>query len=314
MLSRIAEDIYWLARYVERADHLARTIEGTLCVTAQPSAYITTTNEWDSALLAAGVSAGFYQIYPEADEHRVVEYLAFSQANPSSIRNCIENARFKSRSVRTALSNETWDVIDRAYIELHTAWDKGTGTREELADLLRFVQETSLRFDGSTNRTMLRDDAYFFLQIGLQLERADNTARTLNMKYQMPVPDQEHAGEPLDYYHWASILRSLSALTAFQRVYRETPKPWLIADFLILNEALPRSLASCYSNLVRHLDQLGSAYGRQDAAQRHARGIRNRIEHTPMDDIFQHNVHEFIQEFIADNARLGEIVTDQYLV
>jgi uncharacterized alpha-E superfamily protein len=314
MLSRTAENLYWLARYIERAEYLARTIEVTLCATALPSAYMAKNNGWDSALLAAGVRAGFYEIYPEADEHSVVEYLSFSPANPSSIRNCIENARFKSRSVRAALSSEMWDVINGACIELHATWDKATRTRAELANFLRFVPETSLRFDGSANRTMLRDDAYWFLQVGLQLERADNTARTLNVKYGVPVPDQEHAGGPLDHYHWASVLRSLSALTAYQRVYRETPKPWLVADLLILNEALPRSLASCYSNLVRNLDQIGGAYGRHGAAQRHARGIRNRIEHTPTDDIFQHGVHEFIQEFIADNARLGEIVTDQYLV
>ena len=117
----------------------------------------------------------------------------------------------------------------------------------------------------------------------------------------MLLPEEEHVGGPLDYYQWTSILRSVSALTAYHWVYRETLKPWLIADLLILNDTLPRSLASCYGNLVRNLDQIGVAYGRQGAAQRHARGIRNRLEHSHMDDIFQHGVHEFIQEFIADN-------------
>ena len=110
------------------------------------------------------------------------------------------------------------------------------------------------------------------------------------------------------------FLRSVSALTAYHWVYRETLKPWLIADLLILNDSLPRSLASCYGNLVRNLDQIGVAYGRQGAAQRHARGVRNRLEHSHMDDIFQHGVHEFIQEFISDNSRLGEIITKQYLI
>jgi uncharacterized alpha-E superfamily protein len=313
MLSRTAENLYWLARYVERAEYLARTIEATLRVTALPSTYVGHTNEWDSALLTAGVSASFYSIYDQADESSVVDYLSFSSSNPSSIRNCIESARLNARSVRTALTSEMWDTINMAWIELQEAWGKGTKTREELTRFLRFVQETSLRFDGSAYRTMLRNDAYWFSRLGLHLERADNTARILDVKYHVLLPEAEHVGGPLDYYQWTSILRSVSALTAYHWVYRETLKPWLIADLLILNDSLPRSLASCYGNLVRNLDEIGVAYGRQGPAQRHARGVRNRLEHSNMDDIFQRGVHEFIQEFIADNGRLGEIISRQYL-
>jgi uncharacterized alpha-E superfamily protein len=291
MLSRTAENLYWLARYVERAEYLARTIEATLRVTALPNTYTGKTNEWDSALLTAGVSASFYEIHDEANESNVVDYLSFSPDNPSSIRNCIENARLNSRSVRTALTGEMWDTINSAWIDLQEIWGKGAKTREELTKFLRFVLETSLRFDGSAYRTMLRNDAYWFSRLGLHLERADNTARILDVKYHVLLPEEEHVGGPL-----------------------ETLKPWLIADLLILNDSLPRSLASCYGNLVRNLDQIGVAYGRQGAAQRHARGVRNRLEHSHMDDIFQHGVHEFIQEFIADNGRLGEIITKQYLI
>src|SRR5436305_2682163 len=314
MLSRTAENLFWLARYVERAEYLARTMEATLRVTALPNSYMRQNNAWDSALLTAGGEDGFYGIYGEANERNVVEFLSFSAANPSSIRNCIENARLNSRSVRTALTSEMWDNINSAWIDLQEVWGKGTKTREELARFLRFVQETSLRFDGSAYRTMLRNDAYWFSRLGLHLERADNTARILDVKYHVLLPEKEHVGGPLDYYQWTSILRSVSALTAYHWVYRETLKPWLIADLLILNETLPRSLASCYSNLVRNLDQIGVAYGRQGAAQRHARGVRNRLEHSNMDDIFQRGVHEFIQEFIADNSRLGEIISRQYLI
>src|SRR3954466_12023248 len=158
MLSRTAENLYWLARYVERAEYLARTIEATLRVTALPNAYIGQTNEWDSALLTAGVEEGFYGVYDEANERNVVEFLSFSAANPSSIRNCIENARLNSRSVRTALTSEMWDTINSAWIELQEVWGKGTSSREELARFLRFVQETSLRFDGPAIRPLLRHD------------------------------------------------------------------------------------------------------------------------------------------------------------
>jgi len=313
MLSRTAENLYWLARYVERAEYLARTIDATLRVTALPAAYIGKTNEWDSAVLTAGVAAGFYQNYEAAEEHSVVDYLCFSPNNPSSIRSCIEAARLNARSVRTALTSEMWDTINSAWIDLQAVWDRGAGTRDDLASFLRFVQETSLRFDGSAYRTMLRNDAYWFSRLGLHLERADNTARILDVKYHLLLPEEEHVGGPLDFYQWSSILRSVSALTAYHWVYRETLKPWLIADLLILNDSLPRSLASSYGNLVRNLDQIGVAYGRQGPAQRHARGVRNRLEHSNMTDLFQHGLHEFIQEFLADNARLGEIIAKQYL-
>src|ERR1700709_562469 len=314
MLSRTAENLYWLARYVERAEYLARTIDATLRVTALPAAYIGQTNASDSALLTAGVSVSFYNNHATADENSVVEYLAFSPDNPSSIKNCIENARLNSRSVRTALTSEMWDTINSAWIDLGEVWGKGARSREDLAKFLRFVQEISLRFDGSAYRTRLRNDAYWFSRLGLHLERADNTARILDVKYHVLLPEEEHVGGPLDYYQGTSILRSVSALTAYHWVYRETLKPWLIADLLILNNSLPRSLASCYDNLVRNLDQIGVAYGRQGPSQRHARGVRNRLEHSHMDDIFQRGLHEFIGEFIADNNRLGEIITKQYLI
>ena len=137
MLSRTAENLYWLARYVERAEYLARTIEATLRVTALPNAYVGKTNEWDSALMTAGVSASFYQTHAHADEQNVVDYLSFAPENPSSIRNCIENARLNSRSVRTALTSEMWDTINSAWIDLGELWGKGTMNREELAKFLR---------------------------------------------------------------------------------------------------------------------------------------------------------------------------------
>src|SRR5471030_1886665 len=313
MLSRTADSLFWIARHVERAEYLARILDGTMRLTNLPLAYVGTSNEWKSAIATAGNTKLFEDNYPEANEETVIHFLALSTENPSSIRNCFETARANARAVRTALTAEMWETINSAWIELQR-FGNGPGTREETARFLRWVQETSLRFDGSAYRTMLRNDSYWFTRLGLHLERADNTARIIDVKYHVLLPEEEHVGGPLDYYQWTSILRSVSALTAYHWVYRETLKPWLIADLLILNESLPRSVASCYGNLVRNLDQIGVAYGRQGASQRHARGVRNRLEHSHMDDIFQHGVHEFIQEFINDNSGLGEIITKQYLI
>lgn len=313
MLSSTADNIYWLARYVERAEYLARAIEATLRLSSLPNAYVGQTNEWESALLTAGVDANFDKHYDEINEKNVVEFLAFSPHNTSSIVNCIERARTNARSVRTALTTEMWSTINGAWIELQQ-WYGGVKSRDELNGFLRFVQETSLRFDGSAYRTMLRNDAYWFSRLGLHLERADNTARILDVKYHVLLPEKEHVGGPLDYYQWTSILRSVSAQTSYNWVYRQSLKPWLIADLLILNSQLPRSLASSYANLVLNLDQIGVAYGRQGPAQRHARAIRNRLDNAQMERIFQQGLHEFIQEFIADNNRLGEIIARQYLM
>jgi uncharacterized alpha-E superfamily protein len=161
---------------------------------------------------------------------------------------------------------------------------------------------------------MLRNDAYWFSRLGVYIERADNTARILDVKYHLLLPAHERVGGPLDYFQWAAILRSVSALTAYHWVYRDSVKPWLIADLLILRDELPRSLASCYQNLVLYLDHIARAYGRQGLAQRQARSIRARIENSRMDEIFQKGLHEFISDFISENNQLGAAIAEQYLI
>src|SRR3954453_2340060 len=313
MLSRTADNLYWLARYVERAEFVARILEATQRLTAMPLSYIGGTNEWASAVATAGNAKAFAAHYPEANEETAIDFLAFSAANPSSIRNCFEMARANARSVRTALTAEMWDVINGGWLELKR-FGNGPPSREEFLRFLRWVQETSLRFDGSAYRTMLRNDAYWFTRLGVFLERADNTARILDVKYHMLLPAHERVGGPLDYFQWTAILRSVSALTAYHWVYRESVKPWLIADLLILRDEMPRSLASCYENLVLYLDHIGRAYGRQGPAQRQARAVRARLENSRMEEIFQQGMHEFIGEFIDNNNRLGAAITEQYLM
>src|SRR5262249_31983037 len=150
--------------------------------------------------------------------------------------------------------------------------------------------------------------------LGLYIERADNTARILDVKYHLLLPSYEPVGGSLDYFQWSTILRSVSALTAYHWVYREKVQPWLIADLLILNEQMPRSLASCYEKPVHSLDAIGADYGRQGPAQRQARNTHTRLETSRMEEIFQHGLHEFISEFIADNSTLGATISQQYLM
>ena len=161
---------------------------------------------------------------------------------------------------------------------------------------------------------MLRGDAYWFVNLGSAIERADNSARLLDVKYHLLLPRGETVGGSLDYFQWTTILRTVSALTAYHWVYRQSVKPWLIADLLILRPEMPRSLLACMQNINQYLDAIARAYGRQGASQRQARAMMARLENSRIEEIFQTGLHEFISSFVDDNNKLGEVVAEQYLV
>lgn len=314
MLSRTADSLFWLSRYVERAENTARIIDTASRLAVMPTGYGSSGNEWESALAATGCLENFTSVYgEEATAESAVDFLAFSPANPSSIKNCLEIARFNARAVRTALTAEMWETINSAWLEL-----KGFGPGEldlgRLADFLRFVKSTSLAYDGSAYRTMLRNDAYWFSRLGVYIERAEATARLLDVKYHVLLPPEASIGGSLDYFQWSSILRAVSAQTSYHWVYRQSLKPWLVADLMILNPQMPRSLLSCYENLTRYLDQIAQGYGRQGAAQRAARAIFGRLEATDIDTVIGAGLHEFLTSFIEENNRLSSLINEQYLL
>jgi uncharacterized alpha-E superfamily protein len=205
-----------------------------------------------------------------------------------------------------------WETINGAWLELRKVEPASLG-REELARFLEWVKNVSLTFDGSAYRTMLRNDAYWFTRLGACIERADNTARILDVKYHVLLPETEDVGGSLDYFQWATILRGVSALTSYHWVYRQSVKPWLVADLLILNRQMPRSLISSYETIVRFLDALGEAYGKVGQPHRIARNTLNALDTTVIDDVFQQGLHEFVTGFITDNNRLGKAIADHYL-
>ncbi|MBP0578808.1 alpha-E domain-containing protein [Labrys sp. LIt4] len=313
MLSRTADNLFWLARYVERAEYLARILDAAYRLSSLPASYGGLTTEWESAVETAGCGPAFFAAYEEANERTVTEFLAFSAENPSSIRNCFEMARTNARGVRTALTAEMWSTINDAWLQLQR-YDPARMSREEVSRFLDWVKGVSLMFDGSAYRTMLRNDAYAFARLGLFLERADNTARILDVKYHVLLPPSESVGGSLDYFQWTAILRAVSALTAYHWVYKESLKPWLVADLLTLNTQMPRSLASCYENLNGNLDQLAQVYGRQGPAQRLARVTQSRLQNLSIDEVFQSGLHDFITDFITDNNNLSAAIAEQYLI
>lgn len=312
MLSRTANNLYWLARYFERADNIARILEAANRLSAMPIAYSGSTNEWESAVAATGNVAEFHELHSEPTAENVVDFLAFSTSNPSSIKMCVETARANARAVRTALTSVMWESINGAWLDLHRVDGRGMG-RQALNAFLSRVREAAIRLDGSAFRTMLRNDSYFFFRLGVMLERADNTARILDVKYNLLLPEHANVGGGLDYFQWSSILRTVSADIAYHRVYRQSLKPWLVADLLVLRTEMPRSLAACYDTIRDTVDRLASEYGRQGQVQRLARSIRTRLANANIDEIFRSGLHEFLTDFVEENAQLGRAVAEQYL-
>jgi uncharacterized alpha-E superfamily protein len=317
MLARTADSLFWLARYMERADFAARTIEATLRLEVLPKSGVEDTLEWEGALTSVGALDSFHETHEALDEPAAVEFLTFDRANPSSICNCLENARANGRAVRTALTTETWTAINEAWLELKRFETRRRGAkefdREALGRFLDYVKKASLDFDGSCYRTMLRNDAYWFNRLGLFVERADNTARLLDVKYHLLLPSTEEVGGSLDYFQWVAILRAVSAATAYHWVYRDRVKPWLIADLLILKPDMPRSLIACYESINNVLDSIARADGRTGPAQRQARTTFTRLERSTMSEIFQNGLHEFITSFLDDNSKLAATISEQYL-
>lgn len=312
MLSRMADNLYWLSRYTERAENLARILDVAQRLSALPSSYAGRSNEWESAIATAACEQAFYAAYKNATRANVVTFVVESAANPSSIKACVETARANARAVRTAITSEMWEILNESWNEMRKV-NLARMSPGELSRFLDSVKATSLRFDGAAYRTMLRNDMYWFQRLGTFVERADNMARLLDVKYHVLLPEQEPVGGGLDYFQWASILRSVNGLTSYHWVYRENVRPWLVADFLILRREQPRSLISCYLALSDYLDQLAEAYGRQGPAQQLARATLVKLTNADMEAIFQSGLHEFLTEFIADNNQLGAAITQQYL-
>ncbi|WP_211110387.1 alpha-E domain-containing protein [Acuticoccus mangrovi] len=312
MLSRVAADLYWLARYAERAENTARILDVASRLSSLPTNYGGTTNEWESAMISTGAETLFRERYDEANRRNVIDFLAFSPDNPSSIFSCLDVARRSARSVRTAITGEMWTAINDAWLELrHYSVD--AMSPRQLAEFLAFVKEACLRFDGSAYRTMLRTDAHAFFRLGTFVERGDATARILDVKYHVLLPEGDTVGGGLDYFQWASLLRATSALTSYQWVFRDALRPWRVAELLTLRKELPRSIANCAENTLWYLDQLANDYGRQGPAQRAARAYHAGLANGTVDAIYREGLHEFLQRVIRENNALSVAIEAQYL-
>ena len=219
MLSRTAENLYWLARYMERAETMARLLEVGYRMALMPSTGEGYHNEWASLVAAAGSSAGFEAKFGEDFRQRDVEtWLFFDRENPSSVVSCIETARQNGRAVRTALTTEMWDALNGAYLELGEI-ERRPRTGDLLPQLCDWTKRQGALLRGATEGTHLQNDGYDFLNLGYYLERGDNTARLLDVKYYVLLPTTDMVGGSIDTYQWTTLLRALSAYRAFHWTY-----------------------------------------------------------------------------------------------
>ena len=311
MLSRTADNLYWIARYMERADTAARLLEVGSRISLLPSTH-GYRSEWDSLLQATGMAEGFARKYGDPVQRNIESFLFFDRDNPSSVASCLTAARENGRIVRTALTTQVWDALNTAFQELKHL-ERTPRSELDLSRLTDWVMRHAAMVRGAIDATLLRNDGFNFLNIGYYLERGDNTARLMDVKYYVLLPRVEFVGSGLDNYQWTTLLRAMGAHRAFHWAYGGEVTATKIADFLILNTQSPRSLATCTSGLVNHLGRVAKAYGRETVAQDQARALLAGVEGTTVEAIFEEGLHEYLTRYIRDAATLAVAINDAYL-
>lgn len=312
MLGRTASTLFWLSRYMERAENMARLLEVGHHMSMMPAAVEGHRDEWRSTLQSAACSAGYDAKYDEIAVAHVIDYLVFDRDNLSSIRTSIETARNNGRAVRTALTRDVWESINTTWNELMRISPSDI-TAARLPAFLDWVKQRVMSFRGALLGTMLRSDNYYFSQLGNFIERADNTARILDVKYFILLPKPSLVGSDLDTQQWGQILRSVSAHRAYRWFYRDSRfKPWLISEFLILREEMPRSLVFSYQWINSALDGLGGYYGNRYTCHDLASASLAELRGNNIDAIIQSGLHEWLQKFMQDNNTLSQSIAKAY--
>jgi uncharacterized alpha-E superfamily protein len=311
MLGRVAQNLFWLSRYVERAENMARMLEVGYRMSLTSRREGGASEHLMSMMQAAEVDEDFAKKHKVADVATVSHFMLFDADNLSSVGACLTAARTNARSVRTALTSDVWETINSAYLEFSQLRPRDvTGGR--LTELLQWVKQVSHQYRGALLSTILRDDGYAFSQLGNFIERADNTARILDMKYYVLLPRATLVGGDVDIQQWTLILRAASAHRSYQHVYHDRYRAANIVDYLILRPEMPRSLAFCLSWINRTIDMLEESYGTRTASHDAVAEVTKLLEDTNVDHIFAFGLHEFLTEFIARNNRITETLSKSY--
>lgn len=308
MLGKTAGGLYWMFRYLERAENTARLVEAGFRIALTRSS--DAESEWKSVVTTSGTNAGYSAKYDTYDAGNVVDFLLRDPENPSSVVSVISSARDNARLVRTALTTEVWEAVNETWMTLTDLLSKPV-METELPQVLNTIRQQSALVRGALYGTMLRNDIYDFSRLGTFIERADNTARILNVKYYALLPSINFVGSSLDNVQWEMILRSVSAHRSFRWLEEGDMNAPAIANFLLLDRRLPRSLAFCMSQVASNLGYLADEYGQRYDCNDIADRIYARLKGRDIETIFDEGLYEFLTGFIQDNNALGmQIETD----
>ncbi len=305
MLSRVASSLYWMSRLVERAENTARLLDVTWRMSLLVREPALQDQEWFAPLNITGTLFPFSGRHDKVCAREVLHFMALDPENPASIYACARQARENARAVRGSITSEMWEVLNSTWLEMQQM-DEDKLQQRGVSAFFDWVKERSHLFRGVTFGTMHRDDAYEFARLGTHMERADSTARILDVKYHVLLPSVKEVGGAVDYYQWSAVLRSVSAFEAYRKVYRDVVTPLRLAELLILRDDVPRSLRFCLRQVC---DTLGHVQNAQSGeALRHADQILSNLQHGRISEIFSGGLHEYLTEFLESMQELSALI------
>lgn len=313
MLSRTAADLYWMSRHLERAENLARMLDVSYSLSLMPQdGRGDGLDELAMPLLITGTLDAYLDWHGELHGERMLHFFALDANNPASIYSCLRAARGNAHAVRGRITADMWENVNATWLEMRTIADEGLG-RYGISRFCEWVKQRSHLFRGATFGTLMRHDAFRFIRLGTYIERADNTLRLLDARYEMLGDDAAGIsdGSAYGYYQWSALLRALSAFEAFTELYREAPGARQVAELLILRDDVPRSLRSCLDEINQILASLPGNNGRP--AQRLVAELDARLRYTGIDDILAEGLHGWLSDFILQVRELANAIHSAYL-
>ncbi len=310
MLSRTADHLFWMARYTERAENTARMLDVNIQTQLLPQSIEAAEQSWRAVLGISELLPAFDEKYGILSRKDVLDFMVCDPMNPSSIVSCLTSARENARAVRGTLTTEVWETQNTTWLDMAGLLKDGILERDP-SEFFEWVKHRSPLSRGVTIGTMLKDEAFYFIRLGTFLERADNTARLLDVKFHGAGGEQRTASE-MDYYHWAAVLRSVSAFETYRKTYRDVITPERVAELLILRGEMPRSLMACMTEVVNNLAQVHNDVSRE--TERFAGRLHADLRFNSIDDIMRRGLHDYLTEFLEQIYELGNRVSHDFLV
>jgi len=318
MLSRTADHLFWMSRYMERAENTARMLNVSYETSLLPQSAAVAQAGWEGILSISELLPSYLALHGEVTPKGVMEFMVKDVDNPSSILSCLRAARENARAVRGTLTTEVWETQNQTWLEVNRMLRSGAFERDP-GQFFEWVKFRSHLSRGVTVGTMLMDEALHFMRLGTFLERADNTARLVDVKFHamsndyFGSPEQgQEAETEYDFYHWSAILRSVSGFEVYRKVYRDVIRPERVAELLILRADMPRSLHASLNEVLANL-QLVSAHAGSDTL-RHAGKLRAELAYGRIDEILATGLHAFLTQFLERVNALGGRISREFLL